>query len=402
MIERNLYTYLAKLLHTSVRVYDANDVLLEVINHAMSDTLQDELPPDVEKFILSRDSCGCPITVQIADAFIYSLLYTPNGKLLVGPNRLILSFYCRHSYQPAISLPVSPENVFQTDIYYYQSILIPTFNLYYENMTTDEYYFSTNFYNIADENVQRSFTKAVFQNREESHSHNPYSQEIRMLSSIETGDLNLLERCRNEDIHSNFGTLSNNYSRNIKNLCICVVTLVSRAAIKGGLNYELAFSLCDSYIMQIENTTDLYEIGILTENAKTRFCTMVKESNERKEKKPKERLVHPLTEKAKDYIFKHLHEKVTLYDVADALDTSPNYLSNLFLKYESKSFSDFVRDEKVSLIKNLLVYSTYSYIEIANYLGFSSQSHIGRVFKKATGYTLKDYRDRYSNTEFIQ
>ncbi|MCI5760575.1 MAG: helix-turn-helix transcriptional regulator [Eubacterium sp.] len=80
--------------------------------------------------------------------------------------------------------------------------------------------------------------------------------------------------------------------------------------------------------------------------------------------------------------------------------SSPNYLSNLFVKYESKSFSNFVRDEKIRLIKNLLVYSDYSYIEIANYLGYASQSHMGKVFRKATGYPLKHYRDQFSSTEF--
>ena len=43
----------------------------------------------------------------------------------------------------------------------------------------------------------------------------------------------------------------------------------------------------------------------------------------------------------------------------------------------------------VSLTKNLLTYSPYSYIEIATYLGFSSQSHLGKVFKKYTDMTLR-------------
>lgn len=45
--------------------------------------------------------------------------------------------------------------------------------------------------------------------------------------------------------------------------------------------------------------------------------------------------------------------------------------------------------------KYLLAYSPYSYIEIATYLGFSSQSHLGKVFKKYTGMTLRQYRGKY-------
>ena len=74
-------------------------------------------------------------------------------------------------------------------------------------------------------------------------------------------------------------------------------------------------------------------------------------------------------EQSKDYIFKHLHENVTL--------------------------TDFILQEKVKLTRNLLACSPYSYIEIATYLGFSSQSHLGKVFKKYTGMTLRQYRGKY-------
>ncbi|MFR3184089.1 MAG: AraC family transcriptional regulator [Enterococcus sp.] len=39
-------------------------------------------------------------------------------------------------------------------------------------------------------------------------------------------------------------------------------------------------------------------------------------------------------------------------------------------------------------------------MEIASYLGFSSQSYLGQQFKKLTGFTLKEYRDRYGVSEF--
>ena len=43
----------------------------------------------------------------------------------------------------------------------------------------------------------------------------------------------------------------------------------------------------------------------------------------------------------------------------------------------------------------MLRYSNFSYGEIAAYLAFSSQSHFIRVFKAHTGYTPKEYRDRF-------
>ena len=43
----------------------------------------------------------------------------------------------------------------------------------------------------------------------------------------------------------------------------------------------------------------------------------------------------------------------------------------------------------------MLIYSEYSYLEITNYLGFPSQSYLGKRFKEETGMTLREFRTRY-------
>ena len=47
------------------------------------------------------------------------------------------------------------------------------------------------------------------------------------------------------------------------------------------------------------------------------------------------------------------------------------------------------------MAKNLLQYSEYSMIDIANRLSFSSQSHFIQQFREVTGMTPKKYRDTY-------
>ena len=61
---------------------------------------------------------------------------------------------------------------------------------------------------------------------------------------------------------------------------------------------------------------------------------------------------------------------------------------------------DFTFTQKIELAKNLLIYSDYSFIDIANYLGFTSQSHLGARFKAATGMTLREYRNKYKKEDF--
>jgi AraC-like DNA-binding protein len=88
-------------------------------------------------------------------------------------------------------------------------------------------------------------------------------------------------------------------------------------------------------------------------------------------------------------------------ELADELHVSMEYLSTIFKKTEQITITEYILREKVKLAKNLLIYSEYSAENIALYLGFSSQSHFGKVFKKYTGITPSIYRRRNAKIEFI-
>lgn len=150
--------------------------------------------------------------------------------------------------------------------------------------------------------------------------------------------------------------------------------------------------------MKIEELKDITDIQVLVEGAEAHFATMV-QALHRTPEPEKELLRHPMVDKSKDYIYANLHEKIVLNDVAALVGTNPCYLSELFKRYEGISFSEFVFREKIDLAKNLLLYSSASYGEIAANLGFSSQSHLGKQFKKLTGMTLMQFRNQFASTD---
>ena len=106
--------------------------------------------------------------------------------------------------------------------------------------------------------------------------------------------------------------------------------------------------------------------------------------------------------RCKDYIFTHLHGKITVQEIAEAIGLEPNYLSALFRKEEHTTLKAYIMHEKVHLIKNLLVYSQYPYAKIAAYLGFASQSHMSKCFRLETGMTPGQYRNAYQREDFIR
>lgn len=400
MIEHNHFIFIAQQLHTAVRIYNEKRSLLENVNLSLREGTLPALPDSILNYLFQFQGRKMPSTALIGRQNAYTVFPTPDKFLIIGPNRI----YHNMEYQNQMDFSESdgfvPEQIYECTIIRYLQVILHACNLYYEKMVSEEDYYRANFHNPSDFGVQKSYSDLVFHNREENNVHNPYSQELRMLSSIEQGDLAMLEECRQKEIKENYGTLSSDPERNYKNISICVIALVSRAAIRGGVNAELAFSLCDSYIMEIERIKNLYYLEPLVEKAKTDFCTMVKEQKEQKHPILKKQNFHPLTEKTKDYIFSHLHEKITLRKTADFLHVNPTYLSDLFRSCEGIPFTDFVIQEKLKLVKNLLIYSDYSFSEISSYLGFASQSYLGKLFKEHTGMTLREYRNYYSSREF--
>ena len=105
---------------------------------------------------------------------------------------------------------------------------------------------------------------------------------------------------------------------------------------------------------------------------------------------------HPsrLTIEVTNYIRRHLSEPITAEQIDAELFISCPHLSRKFRQETGETLTNFILKEKVAESKQLLRYSEKSIAAIAAYLGFSSPPHFARVFKKYTGQTPQQYRDR--------
>ena len=335
-----------------------------------------------------------PLIFSVNEHLIYGIVPCPENIFLVGPVQFTDRIYFLHQ------APDLPLNAFDTKEVPYCSFddfitdLLLIFNLHQDSVLDRDSILKFNCIPKGTQDaVKKHFSNLLFENEEYQKAHNPYDQEIREQSSIENGDTEALKKSWAEDYAGELGTLSHDSLRQYKNLGIVLVTLASRSAIHGGLIPEEAFSLSDSYIQKIEDCRDISTSLHIARSAEMHYTELVKSIREKNFKITKEK--NPHINKCKDYIFKHLHDKISVQDIADTLCINANYLSELFHSCEGITVSQYILKEKIKLVKNLLTYSQYSYIEIANYLGFTSQSYLGQQFKKETGYTLKGYRDKY-------
>lgn len=248
--------------------------------------------------------------------------------------------------------------------------------------------------------VAQQYTSTVlFENRENDMLHNPYDQEVRLMDSIENGNMEQLKASWNETSPGTFGVLCKDPVQNGRYLAIYNVAASARAAIRGGLQPEMVLTMTDSYSQQIDELKDMSVLEPLIHDLQLKLTQMVKESKEAQTAANAED-PSPIIENFKTYVFRHLHSRLTVQEIAHELGVHPSYLTSLFCKQEGITPYRYILIQKIELTKNLLTYSDYSYIEIANYLGFASQSHLGAQFKSITGMTLKAYRDKYHKKDF--
>ena len=98
-----------------------------------------------------------------------------------------------------------------------------------------------------------------------------------------------------------------------------------------------------------------------------------------------------------NYVQAHLSDAIKTSDIANALYMGRSRLSTNFKKETGMNISDYIMMMKIDEAKRILRYSEKTFVAISTYLGFSSQSHFTKVFKKYTELTPFEYRQRHKH-----
>ncbi|MFC5404092.1 response regulator transcription factor [Cohnella soli] len=104
-------------------------------------------------------------------------------------------------------------------------------------------------------------------------------------------------------------------------------------------------------------------------------------------------LSETIVERAKAYAKQHLHEPISLDDVAEGIHLSKNYFCNVFKAETGLTFWDYLTQIRIEKAKELLQTDMKTY-EIAYTVGYENASYLSKVFKKAHGITPSEYRKK--------
>ena len=218
--------------------------------------------------------------------------------------------------------------------------------------------------------------------------HNTLALEQTIMNFVRHGDVAALTEWLKNAPAVRPGKLSSDALRQLKNTFIVTATLVSRAAIRGGMDVNDALSLSDAYIQRCELLSRVESIENLQYHMVFDYTGRVEKL--RLGKTPTKLLID-----IANYVQKHLTESVDIDALSKAMFISRTHLAVKFKKETGVTLTDFVLKEKVEEGKRLLRYTDKSISAIAAYLGFSSQSHFPRIFRKYAGITPGEYRRQW-------
>ena len=216
--------------------------------------------------------------------------------------------------------------------------------------------------------------------------HNTLAIESQLMDMVRRGDVAALNEWVKGAPAVRGGRLADDAARQMKNTFIVSTTLASRSAIRGGVDTEEALSLSDSYIRKCEIMSTADQILNLQYRMILDYTSRVEK--ERLGKSPS-RLV---TEVAR-YVRKNVSGRTSVEDMARTMFISRTHLAKRFKEETGKTLTDYILTEKTEEAKRLLKHTDKSLSAISEYLGFSSQSHFARVFKKYAGITPSEYRE---------
>lgn len=105
-----------------------------------------------------------------------------------------------------------------------------------------------------------------------------------------------------------------------------------------------------------------------------------------------------LIEKIKNVIIEMIHVsndsiKINYSNyISEKLNMDYTYLSNIFSEVKGITIQQFIINNKIEKVKELLMYDEMNLTEIAYQLNYSSVGHLSNQFKKVTGFTTSHFK----------
>lgn len=374
-----------------IRIYENGK---QVFYHSIVILPKDPICLSIEQLLTQDEQISYYITPYF---YFYGIVSADNVKIIIGPSRQIpcpdnvlkeIAFKCDISADEVDDFVSAMKAIIPMP---YETILqmlcTVNFVLCGEKLTLKDVAGSSEQQAMLDQ-IATDYTTQTQNYNAADATHNTLDIEQAIKDMVRKGDIDALRAWINKAPAVRGGVLANDQIRQYKNMFVVTATIVSRAAIQGGLDVNDAMTLSDLYIQKCEMLSDV--MSILNLQTKMLVDYTEKVHDLRLGDNPSKLMLE-----VANFVRHNITETITAENIAKYLYISRPHLSAKFKEESGMSLTDYVMKEKIDEAKRLLRHSDKTLVAISNYLSFSSQSHFTRAFKKLTNLTPKEYRDKH-------
>lgn len=172
---------------------------------------------------------------------------------------------------------------------------------------------------------------------------------------------------------------------NIFTLYSIQVIMLADTAVQCGVPYNIAYMHAYTYLLHLSSTDSEDEALYLSYRAIFEYFDMIQEFQEKGS-------LSDIVMSALNFIQTHLHQKLTIDDIAYHVNISPRQLTRKFKAEMKQTIVDYINGQRVFESEYMLIHSDVPITDIALSIGFSSESYFINVFKSIKGITPNAYR----------
>lgn len=225
-----------------------------------------------------------------------------------------------------------------------------------------------------------------------SQEHVSYEIEKKWMEAVKTGNWEMVDKISLTTSPYDVGILAEDEQKQIESNTVVMITLLTRAAIEGGVDSVKAYENSDLLLQKLGKCRTVQQCNKVGEEAVGLFIGLV----QNKQKVTS----YDYVEQCKNYVSAHFQENIKVHTIAERIGLDESYLGRLFKESESITIKKYIQQEKMKIAANMLKYSDASIAEISDYLSFHSKSYFGKVFSETFHMTPYHYRKTYKSVNF--
>ncbi|MHB8061980.1 MAG: response regulator [Ruminiclostridium sp.] len=216
-----------------------------------------------------------------------------------------------------------------------------------------------------------------------------YGYEKELVSAIRNLDINNIQ----EALEKVLTKYDNNmlHFEMVKVECIKLLVTVAGLIEDVGINVNKAYG---GYFNPVEKIDKLESIETCTEYVRNEILNLIGIVSREKSEN-----YRAIVKKTIDYIKEKYVSDINLEDVAKELFITSSYLSRVFKKETGVNFVTWVNKYRVERAKELLKDMSLKTYHIAELVGYNDYRYFNINFKKYSGYTAKEYREKISRNQ---